>query len=388
MTEKELLEARRVARLIAGFIAGNLTKQDTETLDEWIAESDENMLLFEKLTDENNIEWAMAWFKQLDIRAALEQVEMSIQRNKTQNRKRVLTMLAAACLLLIAGTIVFKTLQPTKNQSSTATLSPVAVHPGSKKALLMSEGHTFNLESLQEQIIPVGAGGASNSHNILSYEGRNQSDIVANTLLVPSGGEYQVVLADGTKVWLNAASQLRYPSVFAGNRREVELEGEAYFEVAHDASKPFVVLATGTTITVKGTHFNVQAYPDATSQTVSLLQGAVEVTRNNRTKLLTPDHQMIITRDSLRIESTAEIAESIAWTKGLFSFHKNSVREVMQQISRWYKVSVRYEGNLEKTFTGQIYRSSSLRDVLEMLDSTEEVQFTLEDSVVIVNARR
>jgi ferric-dicitrate binding protein FerR (iron transport regulator) len=210
-------------------------------------------------------------------------------------------------------------------------------------------------------------------------------DIIFNTIETPKGGKFQIRLPDGSKVWLNAASSIRFPAKFAGSKRKVELRGEAYFEVAHDESKIFEVNARNQTVQVLGTHFNINAYEDEPSVNTTLLEGSVRISdvRTNVSQLLKPGEQSQLS-EQIEIINLKNTNEAVAWKDGYFQFDEADIKTVMRQIERWYDVSVVYEGNLPNyRFAGEIERNLSLLQVLKVLEKTN-VHFRLEGREVIV----
>lgn len=237
MSPDQLPEAKKVATLIIGYLNRTLSEQQREELDDWLSERTENMELFEKLTDENHLEESMLWFKKLDRQIRLQEGGVGL---RIIHYIRPVLWVAAAVLILGAGLWFFyvnfdnKTIN---NRGRIATADSVA--PGKFKAVLVTgSGEKVNLGNRKD--ISLGGGNmASDKGEQLVYSPTRESS--SNTLQVPAGGQYQVVLADGTKVWLNSLSALKYPTSFNGSVRKVELEGEGYFEVTKNKNQPFEV---------------------------------------------------------------------------------------------------------------------------------------------------
>jgi ferric-dicitrate binding protein FerR (iron transport regulator) len=190
----------------------------------------------------------------------------------------------------------------------------------------------------------------------------------------PRGGQYKLILPDGTKVWLNAASSITYPTIFAEDRRVVSITGEVYFEVTKNARKPFTVRTYSDEITVLGTSFNVNSYTDEAMVKTSLLEGSVRINK----QVLKPGEAYI----NGKIMSTS-LEQDLAWKNGFFSFNKADLPTVMRQLSRWYNVDVKYEGVIPKrAYSGEIERSLTLRQVLEVLSQTR-IKYKIEQGNVI-----
>ncbi|HEY9197357.1 MAG TPA: FecR domain-containing protein, partial [Mucilaginibacter sp.] len=194
--------------------------------------------------------------------------------------------------------------------------------------------------------------------------------IPKNIITTPNGGQYEVVLPDGTHVTLNAASSLTYPVAFTGHERTVTLTGEAYFEVAHNKAMPFKVNSGVQTVTVLGTHFNVNAYPDEVAMKTTLLQGSVQVAVNGKEELIVPGQQMVVQPQSGSLSKlTVNTDKEIAWKNGVFSFDGDDLKSIMRQVSRWYDVEVTYNGSFpDEKFFGEISRNSSLANVLKIME--------------------
>jgi transmembrane sensor len=212
-----------------------------------------------------------------------------------------------------------------------------------------------------------------------------QAPVIYNTIETPKGGKFQIKLPDGSKVWLNAASSLRFPTVFNGSKRQVELNGEAYFEVSPDKSKIFEVNTRNQVVQVLGTHFNINAYSDEPTVNTTLLEGSVRVSdlRTNISQLLKPGEQSQLS-EQIDVINLKDTNEAVAWKAGYFQFDEADIKTVMRQIERWYDVSVVYEGDLPNyRFGGEIERNLSLLQVLKVLEKTK-VHFRLEGREVTV----
>jgi len=191
---------------------------------------------------------------------------------------------------------------------------------------------------------------------------------VFNTITTPRGGQYHITLSDGTNVWLNAASSIKYPTTFTGKDRQVELSGEAYFEVAHNKVMPFKVKTTTQVVEVLGTHFNVNAYTDESSTKTTLLEGSVRVTHNNEEKMLVPGEQSSLNSKIFNI-AEANVEEAVAWKNGYFRFNNASLPIILRQFSRWYDINIIYDQSMnDQYFTGKITRNANLSRVLQILE--------------------
>ncbi|MBO9565594.1 MAG: FecR domain-containing protein [Niastella sp.] len=316
---------------------------------------------------------------------------------------------AAAILILIsAGSwLWFKQSSNTNPVISKTTATPAEIVPGGDKAVLtLSDGRKIVLDSAgNTTLAQQGSTKVIKLNNgQLAYNttaSNASTTVLYNKISTPKGGQYEVILPDGSHVWLNAASSLRFATTFTGNERNVELTGEAYFEVAKDATKPFKVHFTTSTegkdgvVEVLGTHFNINAYDDEVNTRTTLLEGSVRVSpaqssplEARSSKILTPGQQASISSQSNQSTTiqvqTVDTEEVIAWKNGKFQFNQADIKTVMRQIARWYDVEVEYEGPLSKEkFEGEIPRNSSLTDVFRILELSS-VHFKTEGRKVIV----
>ncbi|RZL40688.1 MAG: FecR family protein [Pedobacter sp.] len=214
-------------------------------------------------------------------------------------------------------------------------------------------------------------------------------NIQNNTVSTPRGGQYHLVLVDGTEVWLNAASSITFPTAFVGNDRKVKVTGEVYFEVSKDKQKPFMVNTNQSEIKVLGTHFNVNAYEDEDYQKTTLLEGAIEIKKGNLTKLLSPGEQANISTvsETIKIKQIENLDAVIAWKNGYFQFLGSDLQSFMRQISRWYDTEVIYNGSIPvKEYTGKIPRNSHVDDLIKML-SYSGIHCKVENNKITINPK-
>ncbi|MDB5109458.1 MAG: FecR family protein [Mucilaginibacter sp.] len=207
-----------------------------------------------------------------------------------------------------------------------------------------------------------------------------------NTITTPRGGEYHIVLPDGSKVWLNAASSIKFPTVFAAHERKIELTGEAYFEVAKNKEKPFKVKFNDQEVEVLGTHFDIKAYSDDPDTKTTLLEGSVKISRNNIKQILAPGQQAVSDASSKGFNiQKANIQEVMAWKNGYFMFNSLSIQSIMKQASRWYDVDVVYQGNMtDKEYGGRISKYKNISELLKNLELTGTIHFKIEGRRVTV----
>ena len=305
--------------------------------------------------------------------------------------------IAAACFLLLTGGALY-IWQQSKSKANTdqlAVSNKRPIVPGSNKAFLtMANGKVILLSNATNGVLAkTNSGNVSKIrngqivYNTLDAANTNKSQSIGdNILTTPKGGEYEVVLPDGTKVWLNAGSSLSYPVTFAGNDRQVKLTGEAYFEVAKNKDKPFYVNINNVQVRVLGTHFNIEAYSEDEEIKATLLEGAVLVSKNKIHSTLAPGQQAVINNNSNNIVvSTADIDDVMAWKNGYFIFDHDNIQCIMKKVSRWYDVDVVYQGNFnDLKFGGTFYRSKSIEELLQHLESVGNIHLTTKGRRIIV----
>ena len=299
---------------------------------------------------------------------------------------------AAAVLILVLGAGTYFFLQKTP-APPIARVQPVNdATPGTNKAILtLADGSKVTLDSAGNQIIQLGTTAIQQQGGQLQYSAQGgETSVSYNTLTTPRGGQFQVKLPDGTKVWLNAASTLRYPTAFTGKERKVEINGEAYFEIAKNAAMPFIVdILSGQgekegTVQVIGTHFNINAYSDEATIKTTLLEGAVRILKNGSISMLFPGQQAVIDGESLHVIKDGNTDEAVAWKNGIFNFEGNDIQSVMRQIARWYDVDIKYENISTAHFMGTISRNVNMSEVLNMIALTGAVHFKVEGRTITV----
>lgn len=278
--------------------------------------------------------------------------------------------------------------------------APADIQPGGNRAVLtLADGSTISLDSAHTgnlasqgaaRVLKIRDGelkydaAAASGHSTVSY----------NTLSTPRGGQYKLLLADGTRVWLNAASSIRYPTTFTGTDREVEISGEAYFEIAKNASMPFRVLTVSNpgdndpmTIDVLGTHFNVNAYGDEPVVRTTLIEGLVKVSKGKNTAMLKPGQAAQVRKDgAVQQLSGVDLEAAVAWKDGLFEFDDEELPVILREISRWYAIDIEYAGAVPTDkFTGSVSRNTTLSGVLKIL-KLSDIQFAVSNNKIIVKS--
>lgn len=386
-----------IATLIKKHIQDELTDNEKDQLTGWISESKENQRVFEELTNEDTLQLAMKDLyecKQARDNGQSASV-VSLDSSKTNWVKY---MVAAAVLLAVVCMVWLYT--SNRNGKQVAVTKPETkktiqdIAPGGNKAVLtLADGSTIILDNVHNGLIAEQGKTAINKKQDgeLEYKATTSHSKLAtsyNTVTTPRGGQYQLTLPDGSKVWLNAASSLTFPVSFTGAARTVQLRGEAYFEVSHvplpgsGERMPFVVeVNNGMKVQVLGTHFNIMAYEEEKETKTTLLQGKVKVITEASSQqpggngpaavFLQPGQQALLINEgtNLRVQKEANVAEAVAWKNGLFKFGHTDLKTVMRQLARWYDVQVEYApGVPEKYFTGEISRRLNASEVLSVIE--------------------
>lgn len=300
---------------------------------------------------------------------------------------------AAAILLLIVSSVFVFINRKETNTTVAKNTQPQQQQdrlPGGDRAVLtLADGSSIVLDSAGNGMLAQQGTTKiikKEDGQLLYNSSDNATDAVAyNLLQTPRGGQYKITLPDGSKVWLNAASSLKYPVVFSGKERKVEITGEAYFEIAKDAARPFKVQLNQMEVEVLGTHFNINSYTDEETISTTLLEGRVKVTTASENKFLQPGQQaQLKSSGTMKIVNDVNLEETVAWKDGNFQFENSDIKSVMRQLARWYDVEVSYQGNISKHFIGGISRNVKLSQVLSMLQQTGEVRFIIEGKKIIV----
>jgi transmembrane sensor len=317
------------------------------------------------------------------------------QEEKPIVRVRVLNWwwAAAAVVLLAAGT--FAILNTGNKPEQTIAVSPKKavkpIVPGTNTAVLtLADGSTVILDKTANGLV-ARAGNVSikklkNGQLAYTADGSDQAvdPNALNTISVPRGGQYAIILPDGTNVWLNAESSLTYPVAFTGKQRKVVLKGEGYFEVAKDKDMPFTVHTDNADVNVLGTHFNVNAYADDDNVKTTLLEGSVRLNGKGATTLLIPGEQGIVADGGIS-KKQVNVNQVVAWKMGYFVFRNDNIKDIMRQISRWYDVEVEFRGNMAgKTFGGTYSKNKDINELLKGLELTGTIHFKIEGRRIIV----
>lgn len=320
------------------------------------------------------------------IRASLQRsgdlIEINPGAGVSRIRPLFKTWWAAAVLVLVlvsAGYFIWENTKDGHQMNVAEKKIQEDMAPGGNKAVLtLADGTKLVLDSANNGTITrQGNVTVIKLDGQLAYQGpvsnNSGNEVAYNTITTPKGGQYQLVLADGSRVWLNAASSLRFPVAFTGKERRVELAGEGYFEVTHHADRPFVVAIADMDVQVLGTHFNINSYPDEETVKTTLLEGSVLVKAKNikREAVIMPGQQTILTANDLTVDKTADLDEAVAWKNGLFQFSGADIGTIMRQIGRWYNIEAGFAGDARSIhISGKVSRNLNLSQIIEVLEQS------------------
>ncbi|GAA4178491.1 FecR family protein [Sphingobacterium ginsenosidimutans] len=301
--------------------------------------------------------------------------------------------IAAAALLffMFASYLIWKQNLLVDSRPTQAANAITKFTPGKDKAILtLADGQQVVLDADKRDTVSLfGKTQLLNNQEglqIMAGNADHEADHAINNLTTPNGTQYRIVLADGTKVWLNAGSSLKFPAAFSGKNRQVELTGEAYFEVAHRKNQPFTVALPDLKVEVLGTHFNVKAYSNDQNIETTLLQGAVKVNNGTNELFLQPGQQSQYDKANGNLKRTIpeEASTIVAWKNGLFSFENTDIKEVLKQLSRWYTIEVVFRGGVpNRKFSGGFERQTSLEQVIKILNESN-INCKLQDNKLVI----
>ena len=372
---------------IADYTEGSISREDFKRLEAWSGQTPENKAIFEDCLRVYREAHGIGFMDRMDRERSWKVLERKLKR---RDRVRMIRVIAAASILLavMIGTWL---LLPVKQKT---TVIPVAeVIPGNASVILhMADGKSVNLKN--EEVLGLvekdGTEITKDTASTLVYHVNGKvTKSVLHTVEVPVGGEFDLTLADGTRVWLNSDTKFRFPTYFSGETREVYVEGEAYFAVSKDAEHPFIVHTGGARVKVLGTEFNLCAYPEERGVT-TLAKGKVEVADGTCKVCLQPGEQAIYNKSVNNIEvRKVDVTLYSSWLKGVFEFENMSLREIGKQLSRWYGVIFEFDdvGTGDRRFTGGIKKYIPLYQSLDILEKTTNVMFRIKDNVIQVQSK-
>jgi transmembrane sensor len=400
-------EAERIAYLLSGFMQQTLSEIEHDELDAWMTSNPNNQRLFEELTDPDILGKRLVEWDEPVEEIALEKIKERLQFSNQQNkgkRVRMMRYSIAASVILLAGIYFIYTLMNRNDRSAIEPLSTNKdqLQPGGNNALLiLANGDTVNLAAAKNGLIDSSSGSEvmKTADGQLSYENPEARILAFHTLHTPVGGQYSLTLPDGSRVWLNSSSRLKYPVAFTGKDRIVELEGEAYFEITsltipnNNQRIPFIVKVADVSVEVLGTRFNINAYADENSIRTTLVEGRIrletgdEEQKTFESKILQPGEQAMVQKGNIEVKGieAADMEEVLSWKNGVFRFRDESIESIMRQVGRWYGSEVQYEGKIEYHFNATILRGEPVARLLEVLEETGRVKFKIDGRKIMVS---
>ncbi|MBX3241818.1 MAG: FecR domain-containing protein [Chitinophagaceae bacterium] len=391
------LSADRIAYLLEMYSEGRATAEEEHELFSWVAEGNERPVKehIEKLVSSYHsgeaalpVDWEQLYHRIIE--------EKNAKDIRPGVRRMAWIGWAAASVILVlgAGYYFFITTHIGKGQKELTNIEQahnedIAPPDAVNAVLTLANGQRVILDSAGNGMLAMQ--GTVEVRKLpdgqITYRGTDK-ETQYNELSNPRGSKViGLTLADGSKVWLNAASSLRYPTAFTGKERKVEITGEAYFEIAHNPAMPFVVSKDGTTVQVLGTHFNINAYDDEHSLNVTLLEGSVSIgtTGNGRPKVIRPGEQAQVEKGgNIELVNQVDLYEVMAWKNGLFSFKGADIESIMRQVSRWYDLDVVFEKQVTEKFYAEVSKTTNVSTLLKMLEATKAVRFSIEGKTIRV----
>lgn len=384
---------KRIIKLADTYLKGKASVEEERELHDWydrqINDNEEKVVIF---TNETEEDIGKRMF--IALKAKIE------ANNKSENSKVVIFRrpffyIAASVIFLLAFALVFNLIIKSSEQSLPESVITSEykndVTPGRQKALLvLSDGKKVTLDGNElEKMIKEGSTEVTNEEGSLIYNNGSTNEEVEllNTLITSRGETYSLILADGTKVWLNSASSIQFPVAFKGKKRTVEIIGEAYFEVAHNANMPFQVKISDMEVQVLGTNFNINGYEDEGGIKTTLLEGSVKVSTKNSSMLIAPGEQTIINNATgkIRLKKDVDVEEALAWKNGKFIFQNANLNEIIKQLEKWYDVTFENQSKSgTEEFVGIISRDVNISQIIKMLEKTGNVKFEIQGKKIIV----
>ncbi len=390
---KAFKEPNYIANIIAKKILRQTDKKEEHFLDDW-KKSEENQLLYEKLTNPRNFKKHDEVISSVDINSGWNKYISKIDESKKRKLIPSVVWYAAAVLLPLVIVTSYLIIINEKQAVPVSAENNVLIEPGTKNAvLLLDDGSGINLEKEESLELQEKDGTRIvKKEGVLNYEkSRKEKNIqsLKNTLLVPRGGEYNLILADGTKVFVNSMSRLEFPVQFSDSTREVSLEGEACFWVAKDAAHPFIVKVNGVKVEVLGTTFNINAYPDESSITTTLVEGKIKMNRLEKPGeefILSPNDQAVIDSNSGQVKiGKVDADKFIQWVNGVYVFENQTLGAIMKTLGRWYDFNCWFENQdlKEIEFDGRLNKYESIEPILEIIQSTGKVKVEVENNNIL-----
>ncbi len=375
--------------LIAKYSKGDISEEEHLELRAWLAECPDNKTIFTEylvmFKNARRMNFVVGVDKDIAWNIIKDKME---KRNLIHFRKWV----RYAAVLVVPVALAISYLIISQQPPHTPQVAEYKkFEPGQPKALLiLGDGSEINLGEIGDSTILRNDGTSINKNKeILDYQKSEIESEVLNTIRIPRGGEYTLVLSDGTKVWINSDSELTFPVKFIGNTRQISLVGEAYFEVTKDVDRPFLVNSKGSTVEVLGTAFNVRAYADEKRIETTLVEGSVKMSLNNENAVLLPGQQGVVNDKSAIDVRQVDTRLYTSWKDGMFTFKSLSLEEIMKTFCRWYDIEVQFEEQSLKQlhFTGNLKRYEEIIPHLDLITLTTHIDFEIEGNTITIKKK-
>ena len=385
---RDLTYYLHIPYLIVKDLRGELSEEERLTLEQWLDEREDNRQLFEKIHHQKDTRQRDRIIKKLHKKSAWQRVDRA-----TGGKRLWITCgirYAAAVVFVISSIFFVIYLLPEKSSREIPLHSEAGINPGSIKAeLILADGQHLPLDGKEGNSILSDQDGVTirKENEGIRYESKNSDgEIAYHELRVPRGGEFPLVLEDGTEVYFNSETKFRYPVKFEESERRVFLEGEAYFKVKRD-ERPFSVEMGGNRIEVLGTEFNARFYPDEDKQMTTLVSGKVKfISKDDKSLVLAPGEQAVLTDEGVLSCETVDVTLYTAWKDGNFVFRKQRLEEVLNTLARWYDVNIFFVGTRarELHFSGEIDRYEKIDKVLRMIELTTNISFSINGKTITI----
>ncbi|WP_321348502.1 FecR domain-containing protein [uncultured Draconibacterium sp.] len=385
----------KIPEIILKKISREATNEELQLLDDWLSESEQNRALYQKLLSRKNLALMEKEYQKIDNDAAWEKILDKIEtKKKTPVRQLFGKALKYAAILAIPLAVAsYLLISNFSEEDSSLTFAEMEKQISELKesSLITDEGEVVLLQSEKnESIVEVDGTQIHHKDSTLLYdkEEKKIEEVKYNSLVTPRSKVYNLVLADGTKVWLNASSAIKYPVSFVGDIRKVYLTGEAYFEVTHNAKKTFIVSTNEMDIEVLGTSFNVMAYPEDQTVETTLVSGKVKVRTDNSKMLLEPGTQAKLDKETRLLDKNETNTDLFtSWRFGKYIFEYENLEGVMSKLSRWYDVDVTFADAKKKDlhFSGTLFKYNDINETLHIIELTSNVRFENTENSITVN---
>lgn len=390
-----MYELVEIPELIVQHLVGELSEEEQARLEKWLAESEKNRVLFEKICSEKLDRKKLVSYSNDDIEKAFQLfIQERLRLEAGQRKFRLNRFLKYAALWVVPAIIASAiylvrqpdTSTPAKKAATTtvqsSTLAPTLILSDGKEIVLDKKNQPFK----EKNGIQINR--RQNGELVYSGLSDTTTELIYNTIITPRQCDYQVVLSDGTKVWINAASELKYPVVFNNSERTVYAKGEIYLEVAKDAARPFYVELDDMKVKVLGTSFNVNSYANEDFASLTLVEGRVSACINNENYHLNPNQQIHIdkVKHTARIRNV-EVRDYISWKEGVYVFKNHTLSEVAKTIERWYDIRVVFQHSAcsQAIYTGVIYKEEDINAFMKRLEKSSGFNCQLGDNTLYIN---